>query len=798
MSETLNTPGIPPARAAGAAALEPPGRASGAAPRTAPGTAPETARQDGAAGALARFVAWARRVNLERNLAIAFLIGGTASGSVTLMAMTGNFPIAADPWSLLLLLNLDLVLLLGLGALIARRLVILWAARKQGLAGSQLHTRLVALFSLVAVAPTIVVAVFSVLLFDFGLQGWFSDRVRTAVEESFAVARAYLEEHRRTISSDALAVAQDLDRLGVSLALNPERFSQALANQVGERSLTEALVFDRSGRVIGRAGFSLLLDFDPEIPDWALRRADQGEVVIITAETDDRVRALLRLQGFTDSYLFVGRLVDPRVLAHIDRTQNAARLYQELEGKRSDLQITFALIFAVVALLLLLGAVWVGLAFANHLSRPIADLIDAARRVGAGDLKVRVQHYDGGAEVGSLARAFNSMTGELESQRRELLQTNRELDYRTRFIEAVLGGVSAGIIGMDRDGVITLLNVSACDLLSCEADDLIGMTLGDALPEMAELLEEVRRRPRRLAERMVKLSRDAQSERHFLVRIAAEVTDGGIIGFVVTFDDVTELLSAQRKAAWADVARRIAHEIKNPLTPIQLSAERLKRRYMNEIQSDPATFKTCTDIIVRQVGDIGRMVDEFSSFARMPAPVIAEEDLGEMLRQALFLQKDAHPEITFTCEMPEERITVACDREQFGRALTNLLQNACDAIERRPKPTAGDVPPGIVSVRVASEGRNQVIEIGDNGVGLPHAERDRLTEPYVTTREEGTGLGLAIVKKIMEDHGGSLRLTDRPGGGALVALILPKRDSQNGGAAPSDAEPSARAASHGA
>ncbi len=749
-------------------------------------------------GALARTIAWARRVGLERKLAIAFLVGGVASGTVTLMAMTGNFPIAADPWSLLLLLNLDLVLLLGLGALVARRLVILWVARKQGLAGSQLHTRLVALFSLIAVTPTIVVAVFSVLLFDFGLQGWFSDRVRTAVEASSAVARAYLEEHKNNIRSDALAISQDLDRLGVSLALNPSRFSRVLANQVGVRSLTEAIVFDRSGRVVGRAGYTLLLDFDPEVPDWALRRADQGEVVVLTADTDDRVRALLRLQGFTDSYLFVGRLVDPQVLAHIDRTKNAAQLYQELEGKRSDLQITFALIFAVVALLLLLAAVWVGLAFANQLARPISQLIDAAERVGAGDLRVRLQEYDGAAEIGSLARAFNSMTGELGSQRHELLEANRELDNRTRFIEAVLGGVSAGIVGMDRHGEITLLNLSACKLLSLEADALIGKTLYEALPEMAELLKTATRRPQRLAENMVKLNRDGQTERHFLVRIAAELDETGIIGFVATFDDVTELLSAQRKAAWADVARRIAHEIKNPLTPIQLSAERLKRKYMDEITSDPATFKTCTDIIVRQVGDIGRMVDEFSSFARMPAPVIAEENLVELLRQALFLQRNAHPDITFTVDAPDESLTVACDREQFGRALTNLFQNACDAIDRRPAQANGELPPGMVTARVIQEGHNHVVEIGDNGVGLPVSERNRLTEPYVTTREEGTGLGLAIVKKIMEDHGGNLRLSDQPGGGALASLILPRTAAPSGRTPAPDAGSDPKVASHGA
>ncbi|TFG47295.1 MAG: two-component sensor histidine kinase, partial [Gemmatimonadales bacterium] len=333
---------------------------------------------------LRRFGDWAARVNLERKLAIALLVGTVASGTVTFSAMTGHFPVVVDPWSLLLLLNLDLVLLLCLSAVVARRLVILWAAHKKGLAGARLHVRLAALFSVVAVTPTIVVATFSIVLFNFGLQGWFSERVRTAVEESFAVAQAYLEEHRQTIGADALAVAQEFNREGVSLALNPERFNQILANQAGLRALTEAVVFDSAGRVFGRAGFSLLLEFDPQIPDWAMQRAQGGEIVILTADTDDRVRALLRLDSFNNAFLYVGRLIDPRVLGHIDKTANAVTLYEELEGKRSDLQLTFALIFVVVALMLLLAAIWVGLAFANQLSRPIGRVIAAAQRVGAG------------------------------------------------------------------------------------------------------------------------------------------------------------------------------------------------------------------------------------------------------------------------------------------------------------------------------------------------------------------------------------------------------------------------------
>lgn len=736
---------------------------------------------DAGSGRARRFSAWAARVNLERKAAIALLLGVVASGTTTFAAMTGHFPVVVDAWALLLLLNLDLVLLLSLSVIIVRRLVILWVEHKKGRAGAHLHVRLAALFSLVAVTPTIVIATFSVLLFNFGLQGWFSERVSTAVKESLAVAQAYLEEHRQTISSDVLAIAQELNRQGVSLALNPQRFSQLLDNQVGARSLTEAVVFDGKGRVVARAGFSLLLEFDPRIPDWAVQQARAGEVVVLTAEAENRVRALLRLDGFNNAYLYVGRLVDPRVLAHVDVTRNAVRLYEELEGKRSDLQLTFAMIFAVVSLMLLLAAVWVGLAFANHLSRPIALVIDAAQKVGAGDLSVRVETKDTTDEIGTLGRAFNRMTGELNSQRRELLEANEQLDHRSRFIEAVLGGVSAGVIGLDDHSVITLPNRSACELLATAEKDLCGRKLRDAVPEMADLLVKAKRRPYRLREQIIDLTQNDGTSRRLLVRIAVEVDRLKIIGFVVTFDDITELASAQRKAAWADVARRIAHEIKNPLTPIQLSAERLKRKYINQITSDRETFEICTDIIIRQVGDIGRMVDEFTAFARMPTPTIAPENLGDLIQQALFLPSGANPDVEFVFEAPSHTVIVPCDRDQIGRALTNLLQNAVDAIERRaPGGTDPLAPgrtnpltPGRVTVSLIDDGTQLAVTVEDNGPGFPRAERHQLTEPYVTTRAEGTGLGLAIVKKIMEDHGGNLRLEDSPAGGARVCLVFP-------------------------
>ena len=733
-------------------------------------------------------------------MAIALIVATFAAGTVTFLGMTSNLPVTVSPWSLLLLLNLDLVLLLCLSAMIVRRAVILWVAHRRGAAGAHLHIRLAALFGLVAVTPTIIVATFSVVLFDFGLQGWFSDRVRTAVEESFAVARAYLEEHRQTISADALSVAQVLNQRGVSLALNPKFMSRLLAGQMNLHSLNEAVVFNRSGRILATAGYSVLMEFDPQIPDWALRRAEEGQVAILTAETDDQVRALVRLDSFDNTFLYVGRMIDPRVLAHIDRTQNAVRLYKELEGKRSDLQLTFALIFVVVALMLLLAATWVGLAFANRLSRPIGRLISAAERVGAGDLRARVDDAEDPGEIGLLTKAFNQMTAELDSRRQDLLVANRQLDYRSRFIEAVLGGVSAGVIGLDKDGVITLPNRSACQLLSMEPARLRDKPLRDVVPRMAGLVTEARRRPEKLAEGTIEIERSDGNTRKLLVRVAAEVQEASVIGFVVTFDDVTELLSAQRKAAWADVARRIAHEIKNPLTPIQLSAERLRRKYRDEVRSDPETFDACTDIIVRRVNDIGRMVDEFSSFARMPTPVFQDENLDDLVRETMFLQRGAHPEIAFTTEAPEAPVIVSCDREQMGRAITNLLQNAVDAIGRRTD--AGGAAEdgeeshrGHITVRLIREETTCVIEVEDDGCGLPREKRHRLTEPYVTTRAEGTGLGLAIVTKIMEDHGGEVRLKDRPEGGARVRLILPAHNRPAASAAPNEKR---KTGSHGA
>ncbi|MEE8172984.1 MAG: PAS domain-containing sensor histidine kinase, partial [Alphaproteobacteria bacterium] len=686
---------------------------------------------------------------------------------------SGAAPFGSSPTNVLILLNIDLVLHLILGAIVSVRLVRLWLERRRGSAGSRLHMRLVGLFSLVSVTPAIVVAVFSALFLNFGLQAWFSRQVSTALDQSLVVAESYMEEHREAIRGHALAMANDLNSQAPYLVQNPGRLRQ-LVNRLAElRSLSDAAVLTRNGRILARSGLSFALELE-RIPEPVMLRAAAGEVVILTNRADDRVRALVRLVTFVDAYLYVGSYIESSVLNHVQRVQGAVGQYKQLERRQSGFQITFVLIFVVVALLVLLASIWVGLAFANQLVRPISGLISAAERVRAGELSARVEEGDAGDEIGSLSRAFNRMTGQLEEQRDELVEANRQLDERRQFTEAVLGGVSAGVIGLDVDGLVTLPNRSALSLLESSADAMIGRSVEEAIPEMVHLLQEAQARPDRLIEEQIELDRGGR-KRTLLVRIVAEKVEGIIVGYVVTFDDITALVAAERTAAWADVARRIAHEIKNPLTPIQLSAERLKRKYMSEVKSEPEIFSECTDTIVRQVGDIRQMVDEFSAFARMPTPVMQQENLDQIAQQAVLLQRVAHPDIEFVLDLPNKPVTMDCDSRQLGQCLTNLLKNAAEAIESRESSSAGADEKGRIVVKVRTEGGEKVVEIEDNGPGLPKENRDRLTEPYVTTRARGTGLGLAIVSKIMEDHVGDFYLSDRSDGGVLAVLRFPSK-----------------------
>jgi two-component system nitrogen regulation sensor histidine kinase NtrY len=723
-------------------------------------------------GTWLRFRIWARRVNLSRNLGYLLGAAAVASGIATVAAMTGTQKGAADLQTVVALLYLDVALLLLLAAVIARKLIQVWVERRRGRGAGGLHVRFAVLFSAVAVTPAVLVVAFSAIFLNVGIQGWFGERVSTALNASTTVARAYLQEHRNTIRGDALAIAAELNDNAAMLAQQPASLQEFLSFAAAQRSLAEVVMMDGFGRVVARSALSLSLEFD-RMPTDIIDAARRGEVVILTGDQEDRVRAVVRLTRFVDAYLLVSRFVDARIVDHIQRVERAVSQYQATQRESRGIQISFVAMFILVAVLLLFAAIWVGLTLATQMAEPIVELIDAAERVREGDLAARVDAR-GGDEVARLGRAFNRMTSQIETQRLGLIEANRQLDERRRFTEAVLTGVSAGVIGLNAKGAIDLPNRSAADLLGLDLVARAGTPLRATVPEMIPLLDEAADRPDRLVQGQIRFSRQGQP-RTLHVRISSERIGGDVIGYVVTFDDITDLQTAQRTAAWADVARRIAHEIKNPLTPIQLSAERLKRKYLKEIATDPDAFATCTETIIRQVEDIGRMVDEFSTFARMPQPSLKPENLSEICRQAVFLERARHPTIDYRTEWPPADVPLFCDARQVGRAIVNVLKNGAEAVEAAQEKSGG-AHQGWVSLGLApgdaARGLATVVTVEDNGVGLPAEQRDRLTEPYVTTRVKGTGLGLAIVKKIMEDHNGEILLDDREGGGARVSLLF--------------------------
>ncbi len=755
-----------------------------------------------------------KRLNLERKLAVLLTVLAVISGITTYAVISTAPPSGRSVQTVVLLLNIDLILLLLLGILVARRLVKLALQRRQGLAGSKLHGRLVALFGVIAVLPAIVVSVFSVLFLSSGLETWFGERIRTALDNSMNVAEAYLEEHKENIRADALAMASDLNRQGAMLIGDPERLQQFVAGQAAVRSLTEATVFDRTGNMLARTGLSFGLDFDI-LPPEQLARAEAGEVVVLTSPADDRVRALVPLFGFGDAYLFVGRFIDAQVLGYMQQTQRVFSEYQELQSERSRIQFTSAALFGLVALLLLLAAVWTGMAVADRLVRPIGQLINAADRVRTGDLLARVEEGPSDDEIAVLSRAFNRMATQLQNQRAELIDANHQLDGRRRFTEAVLSGVTAGVIGLDENRRIILPNRaaarflepapkpgSAADATGVEAGEpgfahavieIIGADIADVLPETLPLFDHPELAAGQTVQEQVTVHR-AAAEYTLLVRLAAQRAGTSenlddlerIVGYVLTFDDITALLSAQRQAAWAEVARRIAHEIKNPLTPIQLSAERLGRKFSGQIaETDRSSFARSIDTIIRQVDVIGRLIREFSAFARMPDARMRPEPLADLVHHAVELQAGAWPVLEL--EIDQKRLAgifLDCDAEKISQALNNVLQNAAQALQDNRAANdsgkalatgdhGGPIATPVISITATRREHELQLEIADNGPGFPPGERQRFLEPYVTTKAKGTGLGLAIVHKIMEEHGGRVELEQGDEGGALVRLVFP-------------------------
>jgi two-component system nitrogen regulation sensor histidine kinase NtrY len=706
---------------------------------------------------------WSKRHHVGRKLLVLLVAGAILSVIATYVVLTQAPPFLKSRRVLIVLLSLDFAFLLTLAAVVAKYIAALWAERKIDQAGSKLHGRIVAIFSLVAIAPTILIAVFSAIFFNIVIQSWFNQRVETAIGESIAVAGAYLGEHQKVISANAQAMAADLGPMAEYLFSESEDLNRKLTDQVELRALDEAIVFNKEMQVLGRSRFSFSLDFE-SIPGRDLENAKTAPVIYTNGE-NDRVRALVAINPFTNTYLLVGRGVSPTVLSRIENASKAAQEYARLEEQGSNIALKFAGIFVGIAVLLLLSAVLAGLLFANKLARPIRRLIQASDEVCKGNLSVRISEEDETEELSSLTSAFNRMTSQLESQRDALMVASEQINDRRQFTEAVLGGVSAGVIGLDASGNIHLPNQSASHLLKVDLEKQMGHKLIKIIPEMTPLFQDLQERGTDFIESQITLNREGHGHT-LLVRISVKRAGNKRTGYVVTFDDITQLQAAQRKAAWADMARRIAHEIKNPLTPIQLSAERLKRRYKDQIGQDTEPFDKCIDTIIRQVDHIGKLVGEFSSFARMPAPNIKPEDLVKTCKEEIFLQQQAHPQIQFEFLPSSPVIPFSYDRAQMGQVLTNLLKNASEAIE------AKKINDGHIQVVLKDDGSTISLAVSDNGIGLPREGRERLTEPYVTFRDKGTGLGLAIVKKIVEDHGGTLSFQNGPLEGAEIQMVF--------------------------
>jgi len=709
-------------------------------------------------------------------------------------AVLGPFASTPNLPSLRLVLLADLIYILLVAALVLARVLRMMAARRSRSAGSQLHLRLSALFAVIALVPAITVAAFAVITINIGLEGWFSDRVHNVVGNSLAAAQAYQDEQERNLVTDGQAVAGILTRARQFNPLIAEGDVRQILSQVQagiQRGLRVAFIIDGQGELRLRGERSYLFDFvQPDPAD--LQRALNGELVLIKDWPNSEFRALVPLQGYPDRLLYVARAVDGEILSLLDETQATIQLYNQLEAERGRVLFNFGLIYLAFAVILILAAVLLGMWFAEGLSRPIGRLAAAASQVGEGDLDAQVPEERGDDEIAMMGRVFNQMTRQLKGQRDALLRNTRQIEERRRLFDSVLGSVTAGVIGLNARGQIDFVNRAAETLTHIDSEAAVHRPLSEVVPEFGALLDRLKAGEGRMiggrVQDEVRLSRSGRLE-SLLVRLAERRTAAGELeGYVVAFDDVTELVSAQRMAAWGDVARRIAHEIKNPLTPIQLSADRIRRKFGRQLPEEEAdSLQTLTDVIVRQTNDLRRIVDEFSRFARMPEPDRRPVDLVQIVRDAVTLQEAGQEGVTFEATLPVEPLVVEIDQTMISQALTNLLKNAGEAIEGLTE--AGRAPEGFtprIQVAMTLDAERATITIADNGIGLPE-DRARLFEPYVTTREKGTGLGLPIVKKIIEEHGGTLVLRDAPvmpgctHAGALAEIRLPILRSLRGG-----------------
>lgn len=741
----------------------------------------------------ARFQRLRRQRRVQNAATLGLVLLGPALALVTFLVL-GPFNLGASSSGLRAILLADLVYVLVVATLVLQNVMRAIASRRAKSVGSRLHLRLTGAFALLALVPAVTVAVFAGLTLNIGLEGWFSERVRQVVGNSLAAAQAYEQEHIAALEEDAGLLADFLNenkRRSFGLDAGEVRVLLASGQVRIQRGLKEAFVINSAGQIEARGERSYLFDFEkPSETDMQTAIAE-GSVVIRDLDNNE-MRALVRLDAFLDRFLYISRDVDAEIFQLLDDTQASARLYSQLESERGQRLFEFGMIYLGFALILVLAAIWMGMWFAERLSRPVGRLTGAAQRVGAGDLDVRVMEEDGDDEIAMLSRYFNQMTRQLKAQRETLLDNTRQIDRRRRMFDSVLSSVTSGVVGLDSAGKVAFVNRSAERLLDW-ADDRQEMPLSLAVPEFGPLLEDLKSSGREVAQEEVKVSRSGRLE-NLLVRMSTRRRDDGSLeGYVVAFDDVTDLVTAQRMAAWGDVARRIAHEIKNPLTPIQLSAERIRRKFASKVGEESDQLEQMTEVIVRQTNDLRRIVDEFSKFARMPEPQRKSVEVVELVSGAVLLQEAGQPDVRFVRDICQGPLAAELDDTMISQALTNLIKNAGEAIETLKEKGVSEAFSSEIHVSLIQEVDQAVVRISDNGVGLPE-DRARLFEPYVTTRDKGTGLGLPIVKKIIEEHGGQLALLDAPvfannsHAGAMAEVRLPLSQKADSAMVPKESE----------
>tara|TARA_Y100001960_G_scaffold55216_1_gene56603 strand:+ start:1197 stop:3386 length:2190 start_codon:yes stop_codon:yes gene_type:complete len=710
------------------------------------------------------------------------VVASLISGMATYAAMTPSGD--ANKFLILLLLNLDLVLLISLIIIITKRVVNIWSRKKSGQLGAQLHSRVVVMFSLLAAAPAIVVAIFGAIFFTVGIENWFSAQVKNALNKSLSVSEAYFEQGQRQISLDAVDIAGIMNTSGIlnninNLDIQKENNLKKLLNKLAyERNFTEIIIFDKFGNVVAESELSFLFKSERRraLLDLVME-TKRPAIDFSSSELDKTISAISPVNFLGNHFIYISKFKDLRVISDINSVKAAVKNYRGVENKKEGLHITFTMVFIVVAVLLMFVAILMGLNFANGLVTPITNLANAAERVSMGDLKVRVPDNNNKDEIADLSKTFNKMTEQLDSQRNDLINTNNELERRIKFTETVLTGVTAGVLGLDKYGKIFLPNRRALDLLDLDKN-INNSYLIDVVPEMSDMFFELKKNNQKIITKEIELIRN-KKKIIIITTITAEKNKNKVLGYVVTFDDMTEFFKMQRVAAWSDVARRIAHEIKNPLTPIQLAAERIKRKYKKHITLEPEIFLSCISTIIRQVDGMRKMVNEFSAFARMPVPVFNKVNLTNLVNDIASLSVLSNENIKVNIKVPKRTLYAVVDENQIRQAMQNIISNGINSMIERKK---SNKVKNMLTVELKKVKNNFNILVSDTGIGLPENIKDDLTDPYVTSRKNGTGLGLAIVKKIMEDHDGTLEVKNIEGGiGVCANLKFTSKEKINKG-----------------